>query len=204
MELPAFLEDVSERELAVVCGTTLLALVAFILVLALNRRSRQAGGAGGTRFVMQDGKNVRRSTRCVSAQLRGLALAGGRRFETGSSVSLPLLLLTSRPPLLSHPTRPRNETNSARKPTAIDDAVAASPAPTVSATSGVRVLRERERESRPEPPCPLCSSPLPSLLLSLPPRWATGLNNRRTPAHPEPLPGRARPPDAQPRRSRLP
>jgi hypothetical protein len=63
MELPAFLEDVSERELLIVCGTTLLALVAFILVLALNRRSRQAADAGGTRFVMQDGKNVRRSTR---------------------------------------------------------------------------------------------------------------------------------------------
>lgn len=63
MELLAFIEDVSERELAIVCGTVLLALVAFIAVLVLNRRSKQAAAAGGTRFVMQDGKNVRRSTR---------------------------------------------------------------------------------------------------------------------------------------------
>jgi hypothetical protein len=62
MELLAFIEDVSERELAIVCATTLLALVAFIAMLAL-RRSKQTSGAGGTRFVMQDGKNVRRSTR---------------------------------------------------------------------------------------------------------------------------------------------
>ncbi len=71
MGVPSF-PQTKDEDLLVAGAVILVALVAFISVLYLNRQDRGKRGsdvdeaaAGGTEFHEENGKIVRRSTRCV-------------------------------------------------------------------------------------------------------------------------------------------